>query len=197
MKVQLNATGYVLPAGNRWRLSISPTYWPHAWPSPHPATLRIFTGEPCRLDLPLRRNKPVDESLTPFQSPENSPELPAKVIRTGKREWLVNHDVIAGKFTITDSYDYGRRQIIANGLVYDSVAKDTYLILQDQPQSAAIHCERSVSIERGNWRVRVESYSTMTGDSEVFRITNVLDGYEGDTRVFTKSWTASIPRDLV
>ena len=37
----------------------------------------------------------------------------------------------------------------------------------------------------------------MTGDSEVFRVTNALEAYEGNTRVFAKSWQFSVPRDLV
>lgn len=196
-RLLLNAIGYVLPAGHCWRLAISPTYWPHAWPSPEPVTLQVFTGENSYLKLPLRPSKQEDEVLAPFQPPESAAPLAFKAIRTGKREWMVKHDVISGQFTITDYNDHGRRQIIANGLIYDSVSKDTYTIIQDQPQSATVNCERSISLERGEWRVRVKTNSTMTGDAKAFQITNVLEGYEGNARVFTKSWSTSIPRDLV
>ena len=34
--VTLNAAGHCLPAGHHWRIAVSPSYWPHAWPSPVP-----------------------------------------------------------------------------------------------------------------------------------------------------------------
>jgi putative CocE/NonD family hydrolase len=52
--VGLNAIAHSLPAGHRWRVAISPTYWPHAWPSPEPVTLTIFAGPASWLTLPMR-----------------------------------------------------------------------------------------------------------------------------------------------
>jgi hypothetical protein len=52
-------------------------------------------------------------------------------------------------------------------------------------------------IERGDWRTRVTSASTMTSDARSFHVTNLLEAYEDDTRVFAKSWVFSVPRDLV
>jgi hypothetical protein len=37
----------------------------------------------------------------------------------------------------------------------------------------------------------------MTADGESFRVTNNLDAYEGNQRVFSKSWDFTVPRDLV
>jgi hypothetical protein len=37
----------------------------------------------------------------------------------------------------------------------------------------------------------------MTSDAEHFYITNVLDAYEGNVRVFNKSWHVKVPRHLV
>ena len=39
--------------------------------------------------------------------------------------------------------------------------------------------------------------STMSAGAETFTVTNVLDAYEGDTRVFTKTRSFQVPRDLV
>ncbi len=38
--LQLRACGHRFASGHRIRLALSPTYWPHAWPSPEPVTLR-------------------------------------------------------------------------------------------------------------------------------------------------------------
>jgi len=37
----------------------------------------------------------------------------------------------------------------------------------------------------------------MSADADTFYITNVLDAYEGNTRVFTRTWHIQIPRHLV
>jgi hypothetical protein len=37
----------------------------------------------------------------------------------------------------------------------------------------------------------------MTGDAESFHVTTALDVYEGDARVFARTWTFRFPRDNV
>jgi hypothetical protein len=37
----------------------------------------------------------------------------------------------------------------------------------------------------------------MSATAGEFLLTNLVEGYEGDRRVFAKSWRRSIPRDLV
>jgi hypothetical protein len=34
-------------------------------------------------------------------------------------------------------------------------------------------------------------------DAEFFLLTNVLEGFEDGIRVFTRTWTSKIPRDLL
>ncbi len=41
----LDFGGHRFPVGHRVRLSLSPTYWPFAWPSPEPVTLDVALGE--------------------------------------------------------------------------------------------------------------------------------------------------------
>lgn len=197
VSLKLNAIGYAIPAGHRWRLAISTTYWPHAWPSPVPVTLRLAAGRDSCLLLPVRPPGAEDARLAPFDPPESTTELAVEVLRTGHRRWQVEEEVITGQMAISDAYDHGRRRILANGLIYDSTNKDTYTIITGQPQSAAVTCERSITIEREEWRTRVETFSNMTGDAHTFWVTNTLHGYEDGVRIFSNTWTFSIPRDLV
>ncbi len=62
VEVALNSIAYVVPAGHRLRLSVSPTYWPVAWPSPEPATLTITTSSRSVLEIPVRRRGIRDPS---------------------------------------------------------------------------------------------------------------------------------------
>jgi hypothetical protein len=37
----------------------------------------------------------------------------------------------------------------------------------------------------------------MSATAGSFQVTNALDAYEGDDRVFTRTWNAEVPRDCV
>ena len=74
---------------------------------------------------------------------------------------------------------------------------ERYTIRDGEPLSLKVHIERTLMLQREAWRVRIETVSTMTADATHFHLSNHLDAYEGDVRVFTKSWTKAIPRQLV
>jgi hypothetical protein len=84
-----------------------------------------------------------------------------------------------------------------DGTLFLPGALDEHVIVDGKPLSASVRCERSCAIERGDWRIRVTSASTMTSDAGAFHVTNLLEAYEDDARVFVKSWVFSVPRDLV
>jgi hypothetical protein len=60
-----------------------------------------------------------------------------------------------------------------------------------------VECQRAFSVGRGQWRATVRTVSTMSATARSFQVTNVLDAYEGDARVFTRTWNAEVPRDCV
>jgi hypothetical protein len=68
VQLSLNVIGYTLPVGHHWRIALSPTYWPHAWPSPQAVTLTLHSGY---LDLPTL---PVDHSATRLPDHWTKPE---------------------------------------------------------------------------------------------------------------------------
>ncbi|MBI3763864.1 MAG: CocE/NonD family hydrolase, partial [Chloroflexi bacterium] len=195
--VRLNVAGHSLPAGHRWRVAVSPTYWPYAWPSPRPVTLSVFTGAASRLDLPVRKPRAEDAALAAFEPPEISTPLAKNTLRTGSFSRTVHRDVASGRFDLVDFGDSGSRLFVASGLEYETINKNTFTIVEGDPLSASVRCDWTVKIGHGDWRTRVETSSVMTSDAETFRVTNVLDAFEGNTRVFGKTWTFAVPRDCV
>jgi predicted acyl esterase len=196
VSVQLNVAAHRLLPGHRWRVAISPTYWPHAWPSPVPVTLTLYTGEDSKLLLPLRAPNQLDESLTSFGDPEGAPLLEFESLRPEDANRTFSYDVVKGRLQMTDCIDEGRNRL-SNGITYDSVITNIFSIVEGQPTSAGVECRRKIEISRDDWVTRVETMSVMTSDKEYFHLTNILDAYEGQTRVFTKSWTRKIYRELV
>ena len=194
---QLNAVAHRLLPGHRWRVAISPTYWPHAWPSPLAVKLTIFTGEDSKLSLPFRpADLPLDQTLVPFKAPEGAPMLEFESLRPEDATRTFTYDVTKGRLQMVDRIDDGRNRL-SNGMIYDSVITNIYSIIEGQPSSASVDCLRQIELSRDEWQTRIETSSRMTSDQEYFHLTNILDAYEGTTRVFTKSWTRKIRRELV
>ena len=196
--MRLNAAGHVFQTGHRVRVAVSPTYWPDAWPSPEPVTLTVFAGPDSRLELPVRGPRPEDGRLLAFDEPEISPPLPVEPLGGGGSSGrTIRRDIATGRAELVSVDDHGGRGRHPNGLVEEQRNVDTYSIIEGDPLSATATSEWTIALERGDWRVRVETRSVMTADRESFRVTNEVDAYEGNARVFARTSSFAVPRELV
>jgi len=197
VEVKLNSIGYSVPAGHRLRLAVSPTYWPWAWPSPHPVLLSVYAGGSSSLDLPLWAGGPgAHEPPAHFSEPEEapSPAHESSGYEDGSRE--IRRDVASGAVEI-ESGGTSTLKLLESGLEHRSVARLLHRIVEGEPLSAFNSYEREISISRGDWRTRVHTLSTMSSTDEEFQLTNLVEGYEGDCRIFAKTWRRAVPRDHV
>ena len=193
--VRLNSIAHAFSPGRRLRVAIAPTYWPWAWPSPAAVTLTVEQG---LLRLPRRAPRPQDDELTPFQPPESSEPLGAETIRAKESGCLVTRDMETGAATLTFVQDYGGRKRLPSGIEFETAGADTFTIAAGDPLSAVARSDRIAALSRPpGWTVRVETSSVLTADAERFLLTNALDAYEHDTRLFSRSWSREIPRDFV
>jgi len=197
VEIMLDAAGHRLLPGHHWRLAVSPTYWPMAWPSPKPVTLRVRTGEASCLYLPVRPPKPLDETLDAFPEPEQSRPIPHEGLRTGRNTRSVEENVEEGRMEIRHLSDHGSTRLTESDLEIYSQLEDHFSIVEGEPLSACVTCRGKIGLRRGDWAVRAETYSRMTSDAEAFHLTHVLDAYEGEVCVFNKTWDVTIPRNLV
>ena len=197
--VSLNVMAYSLPAGHRWRVSVSPTYSYHAWPSPQPVTLTVYGGAGSRLRLPLRPPRAADAELPPFGPAEVSAPLAVEQLRGGERQKTVTRDEVKSSTTYRLWEDGGRVRLKGSGLETASCSEKWYRIYDGDPLSAQqrVRQELSYALPGEAWDVRIETESTMSSDETHFLVTNVVRAYEGQTRVFVKSWEARVARDFV
>lgn len=189
--VQLNVMGYRLPAGHRWRVGISPTYWQNAWPSPQPVTLTVYGGA---LRLPIRTPQPGDAAMPSFGPPETAVPLPVDILRTPSRQQTVTIDQITGVVTRRLATDAGHIRH-PGGMETEDLGVETHIIREGDPLSAANRVQRTLTYRRGDWGVRIETDSTLTSTATHFHVTNALHAYEGETRVFARTWTFVVERD--
>ncbi|MEA2815245.1 MAG: uncharacterized protein QOE02_3444 [Rhodospirillaceae bacterium] len=170
IRIQLNDAGVVFPAGHRIRLALSTTYWPMIWPAPEVATLTIFGGT---LDLPVRPTQAADAALPLLPGPETAtPERPT-VIRPG----LVRIDRL--------------------GLELGTEGKFAFDITDDDPLSATAEMQRTETIQRDAWQVRIETRMRLSCTRDAFLLQASLRAWEGAREVCHREWDRSIPRDLV
>jgi len=197
VKVCLKSAGHIFAAGHRLRLAVSSTYWPWAWPSPEPATISLFAGPESWLILPVRQGRGDDPELSDFGPPEIAAP-PHVQERRGLVGITINRDTARGLSQLTARNDRGGyRKFVDDGLEYEATATDTFTIIDGDPLSAAVRCDRTMMIGRGEWQTRIELTSRMSADAEVFYITNLLEAYEGNTTIFAKTWNLKIARDGV
>ncbi len=89
------------------------------------------------------------------------------------------------------------REETKNGLEFGTVLNDTWSINEGDPLSAQVRCERSAVIARTGWQTRIDTVSTMSADAEHFHITNQVEAFEGEHRIFVKAWATTIKRNFV
>lgn len=195
--VQLNVIGHRLAAGHRWRIALTPTYTRHAWPSPEPVILTVYAGSESRLRLPTRTSHPGDDVLPPFLPAETAAPLGLTQLRLPQTRKTICSDLVAGTTEYRIEDDSGRVRHDGSGMEVDDRLVERYTVRDGSPLSTKVHIERAIELQREGWGVRVETMSVMTADATHFLLSNHINAYEGDTRVFTRSWTRAIPRQLV
>jgi hypothetical protein len=162
-------------------------------------TLTLVAGAASRLQLPVRAARGADDALPPFEEPEISPPLTTERIGGGLGQGReLTHDLATGRAQLTVRTEHnGAYRLVEADLEIDETAVDTYGIVEGDPLSASVRCEWSIGLARDGWRTRVDTSSSLTSDASSFLLTDTLDAYEGERRVFSKRWSVEIPRDLV
>ena len=191
VRVPLDAAAYAFRPGHRLRLALSPTYWPWAWPSPDPVTLTVHTGGPTRLELPVRPPRDEDGHATTF------PRAPETNGSNGVSSRTLSHNARTGRRTLVLDRIRGRRHPREDDLEVEGSQKDIFTIVEGDPLSAVVECERSMQMHRDGWSARVETHSTMTADVEVFRLVTLVEAYENGERIYSRERSFEVPRDLV
>jgi uncharacterized protein len=194
--VRLDAIGRAVPAGHRLRVSISPTGWPRAWPSPEPVTLTVVAGA-SHFELPVRLPGRDDASVPAFGEPELSTPLPLEQLGGGGADASVSFDGQTGRTVRSSSCSSGSGFRLPDGLEYKHGETNTFSIVEGEPLSASVHSEHEIAIGRGAWRTRVRARADLTCDATTFRVQTDLAAWEDDDQVLTREWSFEIPRDHV
>jgi hypothetical protein len=194
-RIRLNEIGHAFPPGHRLRVAISTAYWPIVWPTPKPVTLTVHAGE-TRLELPVRAPRPEDAPIR-FGPAFTAPRTRRTVLRPGRAARGIERDLATGETLYTVLRDDGRSTIDAIGVTTELRKQMTYRIRDDDPTSARMAIEQSFLHAHSEWRTRIETRTVLACTGDTFIVEADLQAFDGDQRFFARSWTRSIPRDLV
>jgi putative CocE/NonD family hydrolase len=193
--VQLNDIGHRFAAGNRLRLAISTSYWPIIWPAPRPVNLKIVAGL-SSVSLPARRSRAEDAAVK-FGPPEVSVKTRRAVIRPGAGYRRVTYDVGTGMQHIEVLRDDGRSRIEEIGVETDFHKILRYRAHPGNPTAARAEADYDIRHSHGQgWNTRIRTHSAISCTAADFIVEADLEAFEGDIRIFSRSWTQRIPRDL-
>ena len=192
--VRLDAIGRVIPAGHRLRVSISPTGWPRAWPSPEPVTLTVVAGA-SYLELPVRMSGDADAGLSAFAEPEGSEPLALVPLDDGLAPSRVSSSRLDGRTEVKAERAHAYR--LPDGLEYHGSVTNAFSIADDEPLSASARSEHEIAIGRDGWQTHVRARARVTCDATTFVVHTELTASESDKPVLSRDWSFEIPRDHV
>jgi hypothetical protein len=199
IRIDLPDVGWRFAAGHRIRLALSTSYWPIVWPAPEPVTMTLFTGS-ATFSLPVLRGR----TKTPkFGVNERGPEIEVEVLEPKNIERRIVHDTMTGEVTVETRgiggyLGPGRRwRVVPIDTVIGHQLIKRFTITEGDPTSARGEYLQTYELERGDWRIRIETRSTFRGTRTDWLMTQEVKVFESDANVFSKVWTDTIPRDLM
>jgi hypothetical protein len=196
VKLQLNDAGHRFAAGHRIRIALSSAYWPMVWPSPERTVLTLIAGS-SSVELPLRK---AAESLPAISfAPAETGRGPArKILETGEAYRRVEIDLGSGNQSVHVLRDDGR-SVIEEIQVETSFLKTLrYRIHPIDPTSARAEAVYELVHRSGSgWDTRIKTRSAIACTATEFILEADLEAFDGAVRIFSRSWTERIARDLI
>jgi putative CocE/NonD family hydrolase len=194
-RVKLNDIAQTFPAGHRFRVAVSTSYWPLAWPPPQPVRLTILTGA-SQLIMPVRVAQ-IDNQALPFKEPEAARPPETQQLGTTKRNWRVIRDLEEDLSTLEVVKDEGKLLISEIDLIMEKFVLERYTYRGDDFSSVSGEVLTKRGLNRGDWKIQTVTRTVMHSDAENFYLRADLDAYESGFRVFCKSWDKTIQRKFI
>jgi hypothetical protein len=193
LDIEMHLTTWVFPKGHRIRLSVSNALWPMMLSTPYKMTTTLALGpDASRLTLPVVPLEGTPARVSPPQPSEERPDLKSFGF-PWPGEWKVTREegrqqtTVLWKGKMGGEYPWGKET---------DLEQLTYFIDDNHPDVNTIHGEaESIYALKGRtliWR----GHLTFTSDATNFYYTYTRELLKDETLLKTKTWKATIPRDL-
>ena len=195
-RVQLNDVAQQFPVGHRFRISLSTSYWPLAWPPPRPVRMTVYEGEAI-LYMPVRPARKEDSQLPAFDAPEGAEPVAVKQIQPARHDWVVKRHLAHDLSMLEVQNDRGLLKIEDIELEMEDRVFERYSYKTANFNSVRGEVKAKRAFRRGDWSVHTNTRTVLRSDDKHFFLHAELDAYEDDLKVFSRTWNRIIPRDFV
>ena len=72
-----------------------------------------------------------------------------------------------------------------------------FVFLRGGPLSAVASMQRTMTVARDDWKVRIETSMRLSCTRDTFRLAASMRAFDGEKEVCHRTWDQSIKRDLV
>ena len=194
VRVPLNHVAQRFHAGHRLRVAISTSYWPLAWPAPEAWKLHVRTAG-SQLTLPVYEPRPDDGAPRDFGAPQRGPLPPTTLFRPAQQEWNVNYNLRTMESALQVTNNDALYRLDDVDLTLQKDIRERFSSRHNDYATVRAEVESVRSLQRGDWKIQTVTRTVLTATATHFQILATLDAYEGDARIFARSWDEKIPRD--
>ena len=193
VEVLLNECGYRIQRGHRLQISVSTAYWPAIQPPPQVVTATIECGTATSIELPV----PLNVTSIELDEPDNQKPLPEYTMhtRSSNRRW-VEKDFQSGLTRYNVFTDTGEEEIPLHGLRVRYTREEHWSIDSDDPLSAIAEGKHCWWSTRDDWKIHVESESSMRCDATHYYFTARVRAWLGDELLDDRQWDEAVERDF-
>ena len=195
VRLQLNDAAHAFPAGHRLRLSLCMAIADPRLPD------RVLTGT-STLDLLIRPPSAADARLAPFEPPEAAPGTAHKKLRQLPMRRIIQMDLATNEMVYTLHSDAGELGGAAMARIEESdldlgyMLTKRYRILENDHLSGQTELIQQTVMKRADWQVRIECRTRLSSTEDMYQFSCDLEAYENEMPFRTRSWNASVPRQL-
>jgi putative CocE/NonD family hydrolase len=193
--IPMNYIAQRFPAGNQIRVAISTSYWPLAWPSPEPARITIFIGS-TNVVLP-RRKIQQEETLRDLGKPGAVPAYPVTLLQPALREWKVEHNLANNEVSLNVVNNDRQYRLEDINWEIGRDVSERYSYMGNNYDTLRGEVKSVRTFRRDSWMAQAITRTVLTSSRTHFIIRATLDAYEGDVRVYSKTFDERIKRDLL
>ena len=194
VRLPLNDCAHAFPAGHRVRIALSTSYFPIAWTAPKPFTLSIRAGG-STLSLPVREPRTEDREVAVFPPAEMAPMPETTTLVPGEGSRHIERNVATGEQVTRLIEDGGVYRLESIDLECADGGRSELCIVEGDPASACATWHGWSRRKRGDWQVAVKAKMRVSLSKQSFHITSDLEAFEGERRIFSRSWNHEVPRD--
>lgn len=194
LSIELDATAWCFAAGHRIRVAVANADWPNVWPTPEPATSRVWRGRGRASSLTL----PVVPAAGSAEAPAFRPAPAAPVAHSEAADapvWRTVRDGLSRQSWV--SYSFRRRERVNPATVVERAWEFSAHVDPGEPAAASARGVHTSTVVRPSGTVAATSAVSVRGAATRLHITIDLEVRVDSVPFHVRRWSESVPRRLL